>query len=232
MSIIKSFLNTYSDTFFITIGLDLNRGMEMAKKEDESFYIKYNMRWVLFITFWTFVLAIGISVIAENLVQNLDVLFAFITLLIIIFIGILFDTIGIAVTAASEKPFHAMAANKIDQARTAIKLVRNSSQVSNFCNDVIGDISGIISGTVAASIIFRLVMIVGIADGTVLTILLTAFTAALTVGGKGVGKSIAQYHHEHIIYQVARVVNLTEKVLKVEIFATKKRAKEKNGKEK
>ena len=215
----------------ISIGFSYqSRGIEMAKKEEESFYIKYNMKWVLFITFWTFVLAIGISVIAENLVQNLDVLFAFIILLIIVFIGILFDTIGIAVTAASEKPFHAMAANKIDEARTAIKLVRNSSQVSNFCNDVIGDISGIISGAVATSIIFRVVLIMGIVDGTVLTILLTAFTASLTVGGKGVGKSVAEYHHEQIIYQVARVVNLAEKVFNVEIFANKKKAKEKKDK--
>jgi len=204
----------------------------MAKKEEESFYIKYNMKWVLFITFWTFVLAIGISVVAENLVQNLDVLFAFIILLIIIFIGILFDVIGIAVTAASEKPFHAMAANKIDEARIAIKLVRNSSQVSNFCNDVIGDISGIISGAVATSIVFRLILIVGIADGTILTILLTAFTASLTVGGKGVGKSIAEYHHEQIIFQVAKVVNFAEKLLNVELFATKKKAKDRKVKEK
>jgi Mg2+/Co2+ transporter CorB len=204
----------------------------MAKKEEESFYIKYNMKWVLFITFWTFVLAIGISVVAENLVQNLDVLFAFIILLIIIFIGILFDVIGIAVTAASEKPFHAMAANKIDEARIAIKLVRNSSQVSNFCNDVIGDISGIISGAVATSIVFRLILIVGIADGTILTILLTAFTASLTVGGKGVGKSIAEYHHEQIIFQVAKVVNFAEKLLNVELFATKRKAKDRKVKEK
>ena len=204
----------------------------MAKKDEMSFYIKYNMKWVLFITFWTFLLAIGISIIAENLVQNLDVLFAFLILLIIVFTGILFDTIGIAVTAASERPFHAMAANKIDEARTAIKLVRNSSQVSNFCNDVIGDISGIISGAVATSIVFRVVVIVGIADGTILTILLTAFTAALTVGGKGVGKSIAEYHHEQIIYQVARIVNFAEKVFKVEIFKTKKKSKDRKDKEK
>ncbi|WP_422486727.1 hypothetical protein [Gudongella sp. DL1XJH-153] len=202
----------------------------MAKKDDESFYLKYNMKWVLFITFWTFMLAIGISIIAENLVQNLDVLFAFLILLIIVFTGIIFDTIGIAVTAASERPFHAMAANKIDEARTAIKLVRNSSQVSNFCNDVIGDISGIISGAVATSIVFRIVLIFGIADGTILTILLTAFTASLTVGGKGIGKSIAEYHHEHIIYQVARIVNFAEKLFKVEIFKTKKKSKDRKDK--
>ncbi|MGM0395585.1 MAG: hypothetical protein ACQEP4_00850 [Bacillota bacterium] len=204
----------------------------MAKKEEDSFYIKYKIRWVLFITFWTFMLAIGISVIAENLVQNLDVLFSFMILLIIVFIGILFDTIGIAVTAASEKPFHAMAANRIDEARTAIKLVRNSSQVSNFCNDVIGDISGIISGAVATSIIFRVIRIIGIADGTILTILLTAFTASLTVGGKGIGKSVAEYHHEPIIYQVARIVNFSEKVLKVEIFSAKKKPRDRKDKEK
>lgn len=198
----------------------------MAKKDEESFYLKYNMKWVVFITIWTFILAIGFSVVAENLVQNLDVLFAFIILLVIIFNGIIFDTIGIAVTAASEKPFHAMAANRIDEARVAIKLVRNSSQVSNFCNDVIGDISGILSGAVATSIIFRLVTTMGLRDGTVLTIILTAFTAALTVGGKGIGKAVAEYHHEVIIYQVAKVVNWFEKLIGEELFKTKRKQKD------
>ncbi len=70
--------------------------------------------------------------------------------------NIFFDIIGIAVTTAKEMPFHAMAANKVEEAKYAIKLVKNASQVSNFCNDVIGDISGIISGSLGATIIFKL----------------------------------------------------------------------------
>lgn len=197
----------------------------MAKKEKDSFYIKYNMNWVLLITLWTFILAIAFSLVAESLVEKLDVLFAFVLLLFIISIGIIFDIIGIAVTASNERPFHSMAANKIHEARTAIKLVRNSSQVSNFCNDVIGDISGIISGAVATSIVFRLVSIFGLKNGTLLTIVLTGFTASLTVGGKGVGKAIANYHHDEIILKAAKVVYFTEKLLNIEIFKTKKKAK-------
>ena len=203
----------------------------MSKKVTEGFYVKYNMKWVLVISFWTFILAIIISLVAENLVENLHVFFAFITLLVIVFIGIIFDTIGIAVTAASEKPFHAMAANKNAQAKMAIKLVRNSSQVSNFCNDVIGDISGIVSGAVATSIIFKIIKIFGLAEGTLLTILLTAFTASLTVGGKGIGKSIAKYHNGYIIYQAAKIVSFLEKFLKINVFPDKK-SKIKKDKEK
>lgn len=197
----------------------------MARKAKDSFYIKYNMKWVLLITLWTFILAIAFSLVSENLVRKLDVLFAFILLLLIISVGVLFDIIGIAVTASNERPFHSMAANKIDEARTAIKLVRNSSQVSNFCNDVIGDISGIISGAVATSIIFRLVSILGLKNGTLLTIVLTGFTASLTVGGKGIGKAIASYHHDEIILKVAKVVYFVEKLFNVEIFKTKKKPK-------
>lgn len=197
----------------------------MVKKAKESFYIKYNMKWVILITLWTFMLAIAFSLVSESLVRKLDVLFAFILLLFIISIGILFDIIGIAVTASNERPFHSMAANKIHEARTAIKLVRNSSQVSNFCNDVIGDISGIISGAVATSIVFRLVSIFGLKNGTLLTIVLTGFTASLTVGGKGIGKAIASYHHDEIILKVAKVVYISEKLLNVEIFKTKKKIK-------
>ncbi len=204
----------------------------MVKKAKDSFYEKYNMKWVLLITLWTFMLAIGFSLVSENLVRKLDVLFAFILLLLIISVGVVFDIIGIAVTASNERPFHSMAANKIDEARTAIKLVRNSSQVSNFCNDVIGDISGIISGAVATSIIFRLVPILGLKNGTLLTIVLTGFTASLTVGGKGIGKAIANYHHDEIILKVAKVVYLGEKFFNVEIFKNKKKLKNNPKKDK
>ncbi len=202
----------------------------MSKGDEDSFYQKYNLKWVLLITFWTFILAIAFSVIAENLVNSLDVLFAFVILLLFIAIGIIFDIIGIAVTAADEKPFHAMAANKVGEAKTAIKLVRNSSQVSNFCNDVIGDISGIISGATATSIIFKLILVFDALNATVLTIILTAFTASLTVGGKGIGKAVAQYHHEAIIYKVAKIIRVFEKLLSTEFFPPKKKNNSTKGK--
>jgi len=65
----------------------------MAKKDDVGFYRKYNMKWVLFITLWTFIISVGLSIFAESLVQNLDVILGFLILLFFIFIGILFDLI-------------------------------------------------------------------------------------------------------------------------------------------
>ena len=114
---------------------------------------RYNFRWVFLITLWTFFLAAIFSIITESLVSNLDILMAFVVLIFVITVGIIFDTIGIAVAVAQEGPFHAMAANRIKEAKYAIRLVRNAGQVSNFCNDVIGDISGIISGAAGATIV-------------------------------------------------------------------------------
>jgi hypothetical protein len=70
--------------------------------------------------------------------------------------ALLFDIIGVAVTAADERPFHSMAAHKEKGAAEALYLLHNASHVSSFCNDVVGDICGIVSGTTAAVIVSRL----------------------------------------------------------------------------
>lgn len=196
----------------------------MSKKDDSSFSDKHNMKWVIGITLWTFLLAIIFSIIAENMVENLSIVLSFITLLIIIFIGIIFDIIGIAVTASEEKPFHSMAANKVNEAKIAIKLVRNAGPVSNFCNDVIGDISGIVSGAVGTTLIFKIISIYGIKDGTVLTTVITALIASFTVGGKAFGKTIALMYYEKIIFQIARAFNFIEINFGVDFFPNKKKA--------
>lgn len=198
----------------------------MGKKDEEgSFFKKYNIRWVFFISIWTFIFAAIFSVITENLVASLEILMAFLVLIVVVIIGISFDVIGIAVTAAEEKPFHAMAANKIEEARYAIKLVRNAGQVSNFCNDVIGDISGIISGAAGTTIIYKLINKYSIVNGTILTIILTSLIASFTVGGKALGKSIALLHYESIIYKIATILNFIEKNFGIEILKNDKKNK-------
>lgn len=202
----------------------------MSKKEDGSFTDKYNLRWVIMITIWTFIMAIIFSVITESLVKNLEIFMAFMILIFIILIGIFFDIIGIAVTISEEKPFHAMAANRVEEARHAIKLVRNAGQVSNFCNDVIGDISGIVSGAVGTTIIYKLMSIYNIKRGTILTIIITSLVASFTVGGKAFGKSIAMLNAERIIFQTAKVFNFLEKRLGLDILPDKKKKNNRNNK--
>lgn len=186
----------------------------MRKKEKAS----YNIKWILSISLWTFLMAILFSFITEKLLINLDIFFGFIILIIIVFIGIFFDIIGIAVTVSSEKPFHSMAANGVEGARQAIRLIRNAGQVSNFCNDVIGDISGIISGGVGANIIYKLMNIYSIKDGTLLSIIITALVASLTVGGKALGKEIAIFYSEEIIFKVAKFFETLETKFNINIL--------------
>ena len=115
-----------------------------------------------------------------------------------------------------------MAANKIEEAKHAIKLVRNAGEVSNFCNDVIGDISGIVSGAVGTTIIYKLISIYDIRNGSVLSIIVTSLIASLTVGGKAFGKSIAMLYSEKIIFQIAKIFNFVEKRFGLDILPEKK----------
>ena len=81
---------------------------------------------------------------------------AFIVLIGIVLIGIVFDSEIARVTVTDEKPFHSMAASKVKGAKSSLMLIRNASRVSNVCNDVVGDICGIISGARRPSSSLRL----------------------------------------------------------------------------
>lgn len=163
-------------------------------------------KWIIRVTLLTFMLAIFMSIISENLLRSINIFFAIILLLTIIGIGVFFDTIGIAVTAADVKPFHSMASKKIMSAKFSIKLLKNASQVSNFCNDVIGDISGIVSGSAVAIIVLRISTITSISSSVIISIIMSGIVAALTVGGKALGKEIA-------IKKSKEIVDLAGKVL-------------------
>src|SRR5690554_1632429 len=83
--------------------------------------------------------------------EGFSITTSLVTLIVIIIIGVVFDIIGIAVTAASEVPFLSMASKKKRGAINAVRLIRKADQVSSFCNDVVGDICSIISGSAGRS---------------------------------------------------------------------------------
>ena len=112
-------------------------------------------RWIFTIFFITVLISAVMSLISTNLLSSATLGVSFVILICIIAIGIVFDIIGVAVTAADEKPFHSMASRKVPEAGEALKLIRNAGRVSSFCNDVIGDICGVISGSASATIAVR-----------------------------------------------------------------------------
>lgn len=177
----------------------------LSKKKKKK---KGNTSWVVLVITMTFVISISMSFVTNSLTENLNLAFAVVILLCIIAVGIVFDIIGIAVTAADETPFHALASKKKKGAKAAIRLIRNAEKVSSFCNDVVGDIAGIISGSTAAVIVIYIVNAFRIKSDIVPGMIITALVASLTVGGKAVGKSFAMKKSYHIVRFTANVLSL------------------------
>ncbi|NLX85711.1 MAG: hypothetical protein GXY97_00965 [Clostridiales bacterium] len=169
---------------------------------------KKKSRWVVLITLWTFLLALTFSFLSEMVVRNLPLVAAYVILIVIVIVGIVFDIIGIAVTASDQKPLNGMAAQKIPGAREAVMLHKKAGAVSNFCNDVIGDICGILSGAAGAVIVTRFVAIYPNIRGAVLGVMLSSFIAAVTVGGKAIGKNIAIDNASEITFKAGRFLNV------------------------
>jgi CBS domain containing-hemolysin-like protein len=181
-------------------------------------------RWIAVISLWTFVLAVVLGFVAQFLVSTVySIIISFLILLAVIILGIAFDLIGTAAAAATIAPLNAKAARKVFGARRSVYLVQHAEQVANFCNDVVGDISGIISGTLAAVIVLRLVLPFSYVRMELYAgILLTALVAALTVGGKAWGKSVAINHPTEVMLLVGKILTRLERPLGW--FTTEKRS--------
>ncbi|MBA2173647.1 hypothetical protein H0266_01930 [Halobacillus locisalis] len=184
--------------------------------------LKKSVQFSISIAVITFVLAAIFSVISSSVLSGVIWIIGLIIVFIIVFTGVFFDMLGIAATAAEEKPFHAMASEKVSGAKEAIVIVRNADRFASFCNDVIGDISGIVSGTASAIVVLQLTNVIGYNEGSTvqitISVLLTSVVAALTVGGKALGKFFAIHSSTKIIFFAARVISWIENRLKINIL--------------
>lgn len=165
------------------------------------------MGWAVQIFFIAVALSAVLRLASDQALNGAGVAAAFIVLLAFVLLGILFDIIGVAVTAADEKPFHSMAARKTPGAKEAIGLIRRADKVSSFCNDVVGDICGIIAGSTVAVIVAQMQADFG-APGMVLSLALTALASGLTIGGKALGKSFAIAKSTAVLQLVGRFLHL------------------------
>ena len=118
--------------------------MAAAKKKKAGKTAKPDFKWIALIFLTTVLISALMSFVSSNLLEGAGLALSFVILICIVLTGILFDIIGVAVTAADEVPFHAMASRKVPEAEDALRLIRNAGKVSSFCNDVIGDICGVI----------------------------------------------------------------------------------------
>ena len=169
-----------------------------TKKKDHS-----KLKWFIEVFIITFILSICFSYISTNGVTHLNLPLSIIVLLVVILIGILFDIIGVAVTVAKEHEFHAKATKKVKGAKTSIKLIKNSAKVANIRADVIGDVCGVLSGAISAMIAAK----ISEKTGANLQFIISAAVASITVGGKALGKEIANKESTQIVHYVGIILN-------------------------
>ena len=139
----------------------------------------------------SFLISVGVSVIAELFLSDMGLVVAVIVVLILIFLGIFFDIVGVAFTSCDQKPFIAMSSRKIKRATHALKLLKNAEIVANICNDVIGDICNIVSGAAGAAIVVKVVTTSNSTLEFILGIAISSIIASFTVAGKTLGKGYA-----------------------------------------
>lgn len=199
-----------------------------------KFSFRHSIRWSIFISVATLLLAIFFSVTSTIVLEGVAWGAGMLVVLVLVLIGVLFDMIGISSAAAEEKPFHAMAAEKVPGAKHAIQIVRNADRFSSFCNDVIGDIVGVISGTATAVVVIKLVSSAGAentAFHTVISVIFSAVVSAMMVGGKALGKSFSIHYANKVVFVIGKIFYVLESKLGIKVFRPKKaNGKKSNGK--
>ncbi len=203
----------YSTTKFFIKGRRIvkedvpHKRRKMKVKSSHTLRRKVSVSWIITTILLTFFLSVSITVVTSSLLGNVAMTVAFLILLTIVFLGIIFDILGIAVTTAAEAPFHAMASNRVRGAAESIRLIRNAEKVSNFCNDVVGDICGIVSGATGSFIASQLVTNYSL-PSLLTSLFVTGTVSALTVGGKALGKTIAINQCNQFVFYIGKFLAL------------------------
>lgn len=185
---------------------ELENLVEQTKRKEKVKKEKVDWKWILIIVSITFAISFCLSFVANTIIPNITLFFGIVITIIFILVGILFDIIGVSVTAADEKVFHSMNSRKVKGASIAVRFKKKADKVSNFCCDVIGDICGVISGSAGATI--ATILVVKYNWNVIFSgLLVTSIISSLTIGGKAIGKSFAINKSDIILYEFAKFIS-------------------------
>ena len=146
---------------------------------------------------------------SELALSGANLFIAILVIVVFMFISVITDIIGVAVTAATEEPFRAMAAKKIKGSKEGIILIKNADKVASIIADILGDICGILSGAAGAVVTAKLAM--GVAEEIELVLiasLVSATIAGIIIFGKAMGKRIAMDNCTPIVLILGKIVNV------------------------
>ena len=171
---------------------------------------KSTISWIIKIILISIVASMVFTLVSTEIIGRAGFIVAFALLAVFIVIGIFFDIVAIAVTVASETPFHSMASRRERGAVESLKLVRNANRVNSICSDVVGDVTGIVSGTTAALITARLMINLN-TENVLFQLLILGLVTGLTIGGKAIGKVVAIGKSTAIVHRVGVFISYLPK---------------------
>ncbi|MBE7082063.1 MAG: hypothetical protein E7378_00065 [Clostridiales bacterium] len=163
-------------------------------------------------------LSLCFSILSELVLGVAHIVIAIIVIVIFVLIAIITDMIGVAVTSCSKEPFVAMASKKVRGAKEGLQLIKNADKVASLCADVVGDVCGILSGAAGASIALKLVE--GLPNASLkilISSLVAAFIAGVTIFGKALGKRRAIDNCTNIILRVGKILSIFTRKQKKEV---------------
>ena len=161
-----------------------------------------------------FVLALCLSsvfsLISQSIMSSLGLFTSIITISLFIVISVIFDMIGIAVTSSDEEFFIKKIEEGEKGAGVGLNLAKNSEKVCSFCADVVGDICGILSGSGVACVILSISgKIHNPSLFIIISTLLSALIAGITIFGKACMKEYAIKNSNKIILKVGKILEKT-----------------------
>ena len=168
---------------------------------------KTNYRWLTKIILISVAASMVFTLASSKILGRAGNIVAFVVLALFIILGIVFDIIGVAVTAAKEAPFHSMATHRERGATNALWLIKNADKTASFCSDVVGDVSGVVSGSTAALIAARLIKGME-AENILIPLLISGAVTGIMIGGKAIGKTFAFNKSTAILLSVGKLINI------------------------
>ncbi len=188
-----------------------NTGKKIKQKKQNQKENKFKeyFGWPLIVLATSLLLSFSFSFISELALNDANIIIAILVIVVFMFISVITDIIGVAVTAADVNPFRSMSAKKIRGAKEAIILIKNADKVASIIADILGDICSILSGAAGAVVT---AVLIGNSTDLVQTILIASSVSALIAGiiifGKAIGKKIALDGCDKIVLTLGKIVNI------------------------
>lgn len=185
------------------------KNLKAIEKTKEKKLVDF--KWINKIVILTFMISLGMSFVSGAALPKVPTIVGILIVLLFICIGVIFDMIGVAVTASDLSVFNSMSSRKVKGAKLAVRFKQNADKVSSFCNDVIGDICGVVSGSCCITIASNISNLFDL-NYLLCSLIVTSIVSALTIGGKALGKNIAINKSDSILYKFCLFINYFWKV--------------------